>query len=195
MRNIQDNNSDMAKLPELLMHCCCAPCASHVVEKLSPDYNITILFYNPNIFPREEYNKREAEFSKLLSSADYPNRVDLLGIDYDSTTFELVITPFHDDSEGGERCEVCFRLRLTKTALLAKSSGFDYFTTTLSVSPRKNAVLLNLIGHELAKTYGVEYLSADFKKQDGFRRSVELSKKYNLYRQNYCGCFVSRCAR
>jgi predicted adenine nucleotide alpha hydrolase (AANH) superfamily ATPase len=184
----------MQKLPELLLHCCCAPCASHVIEKLSPAYNITLLFYNPNIFPREEYLKRKTEISKLLSSADYPNRVDMCLVEYDPTAFEQATTQFRSEPEGGKRCEICFRLRLAKTAIFAKSNGFDIFATSLSVSPRKNAALLNSIGRELAETHKIEYLSADFKKQDGYRRSVELSKKYNLYRQNYCGCYGSKIA-
>ena len=178
----------MQKLPKLLLHCCCAPCASHVVEKLSPVCNITIFFYNPNIFPREESLKRESEFSKLLVSADYPNRVDMRQVEYNPDAFEQATALHKNEPEGGKRCEICFRLRLEKTAVLAKFDGFDIFATSLSVSPHKNAALLNSIGHELAETYKIEYLSADFKKQDGYRRSVELSKKYNLYRQNFCGC-------
>ena len=178
----------MQKLPKLLLHCCCAPCASHVVEKLSPAFNITILFYNPNIFPREEYLKRESEFSKLLVSADYPNRVDIRQVEYNPDAFERATALHKNEPEGGKRCEICFRLRLEKTAALAKSDGFDIFATSLSVSPHKNEALLNSIGLKLAETHEIEYLSADFKKQDGYRRSVELSKKYNLYRQNFCGC-------
>ena len=175
-------------LPRLLLHCCCAPCASYVLEYLSPFFEISALFYNPNIMPWEEHGKREAELIKLLSWAEYPTLVRLEDVEYDGSEFEELAERYWDEPEGGERCRVCFELRLGETAKLAASSGFDYFATTLSVSPHKDAALLNEIGGKLAELYGVKYLDSDFKKRDGYKRSVELSKEYGLYRQGYCGC-------
>ena len=174
--------------PRLLLHCCCAPCASYVLEYLSPFFEISILFYNPNIFPEDEYYKRKAELQKLLSQASYPNRVDMLDCAYEPEAFAAVATPFLEEPEGGRRCRECFTLRLGETARRAKEGGYDYFTTTLSVSPHKDAAVLNEIGDKLAKEHGVGYLIADFKKRDGYKRSVNLSNQYGLYRQTYCGC-------
>ena len=178
----------LKKTPRLLLHCCCAPCASYVIEYLSPFFEITILYYNPNIFPGDEYYKRKAELRKLLSLAVYQNSVDMLDCAYDFEAFTSVAMPFMDEPEGGRRCRECFKLRLGETARLAREGGYDYFTTTLSVSPHKDAALLNEIGDTLAKEYGVEYLQSDFKKRDGYKRSIDLSKQYGLYRQTYCGC-------
>lgn len=176
------------KIPQLLLHCCCAPCASYVLELLSPIYNITILFYNPNIRPGEEYEKRKSELQRLLSLAAYPNRVDMIECDYCAEDFETAAEPFWEEPEGGKRCRACFELRLKETAKRASDGGFGYFTTTLSVSPHKDASLLNEIGSKLAGEYGVEYLCSNFKKRDGYKRSIELSRQYGLYRQSYCGC-------
>ena len=176
----------------LLLHCCCAPCASYVLECLSADYRVTLLFYNPNIKPQEEYEKRAAELQKLLSLAEYRSEVDLIVCEYDASVFDAAASPYMDEPEGGQRCKVCFELRLAKTAMTAKDRGYDCFTTTLSVSPHKDAMLLNEIGERLAGKYGVRYLPSDFKKNNGFKRSVELSKRYGLYRQNYCGCRQSK---
>ena len=180
--------ASLDRIPRLLLHCCCAPCASYVLEYLSPFFEITILFYNPNIRPFDEFYKREAELKKLISLAVYPNKIDFLFCDYDTESFEKAAMPFWDEPEGGKRCHECFMLRLEQSARLAIAGGYDYFTTTLTVSPHKNAALVNEIGDKMAEKYGVEYLQADFKKHDGYKRSIELSKKYNLYRQNYCGC-------
>ena len=169
----------------LLLHCCCAPCASHVLEQLVPLYRVTVLFYNPNIEPREEYDRRAAEFSKLPMLDENTGSVDLLWSYYDTERFTAAVAGFEDQTEGGERCRACFKLRLARTAELARDMGFDVFATTLSVSPHKDAVALNEIGCTLAGEYGVEFLSADFKKRDGYKRSIELSKQYGLYRQNY----------
>ena len=177
-----------AQLPRLLLHCCCAPCASYVIEHLSPFFEITILYYNPNIFPGAEYNKRKVELNTLLSLAVYPNSVDILDCAYDSEAFEAVAMQFRDEPEGGQRCRECFMLRLGETAKRAREGGYDCFATTLSVSPHKDAALLNVIGDTLAREYGVEYYQSNFKKRDGYKRSIELSKKYGLYRQTYCGC-------
>jgi len=172
----------------ILLHCCCAPCASHVIEYLSPSFMITVLFYNPNIIPRDEHDKRAAEILKLLSLVTLPNSVDMLPIKYHPADFEAAAAPYLDEPEGGRRCKVCFELRLGETARCAKELGFECFTTTLSVSPHKDVALLGEVGALMAKTYGVEYLDYDFKKRDGYKRSVELSKQYGLYRQSYCGC-------
>jgi len=175
-------------MSSLMLHCCCAPCASYVLEYLSPDYEITVLYYNPNIQPREEYDKRAAELEKLLTLAALPNRVDLVFGDYDSDKFKAFSAPLADEPEGGLRCRMCFEMRLRETARRAKDGGFDYFTTTLSVSPYKNAATLNEIGGGLEWEYGIGYLHSDFKKREGYKRSIDLSKQYGLYRQAYCGC-------
>ena len=176
------------KTPQLLLHCCCAPCASYVLEYLSAFFKITILFYNPNIRPENEFIKRKAEIHKLLSQAVYPNSISMLDCAYDAEVFETVATPFWEEPEGGQRCRACFELRLGEIAKRARDGNYDYFASTLSVSPHKNAAVLNEIGGRLAGEYGVEYLHSDFKKRDGYKRSIELSKQYGLYRQAYCGC-------
>ena len=176
------------------MHCCCAPCASSVLEKLSSDFQITALFYNPNIMPREEYFKRAEEFQKLPLPEGYPHRIDSVVCEYDPGPFIAAAAPFPDEPEGGARCRACFKLRLEETAKRASEGLFDAFATTLSVSPHKNAADINAAGGFLENEYGVEYLYSDFKKQDGYKRSIELSKRYGLYRQTYCGCASSRTA-
>lgn len=183
---------DITEPARLLLHCCCAPCASYALETLSPLYRITILYYNPNIQPREEYDRREAEFQKLLSQATFPNIVDMLAADYDACAFETAAEPFWSEPEGGKRCRACFELRLGETAKRAKTEGYDYFATTLTVSPHKPASIINEIGGRMEDKYGVSYLHSDFKKRDGYKRSIELSKRYGLYRQSYCGCLASR---
>ena len=179
------------RTPGLMLHCCCAPCASHVLEYLSPFFKITALYYNPNIKPIEEYDKRAGEIKKLLSLAEYQNRVRTIVCEYDAGSFDAAAAPFLDEPEGGRRCMECFKLRLGKTAALSKAEGYDYFATTLSVGPRKDAALLAEIGGALAVEYGVSFIHADFKKRDGYKRSVDLSKQYGLYRQAYCGCAIS----
>ena len=172
----------------LLLHCCCAPCASLALEFLSPSYDITMLFYNPNIRPKEEFDKRSQELHKLLSSMQCPNKVEVQIYKYDSESFSEAAEKYFDEPEDGRRCRECFRIRLEKTASLAKSQRYDYFATALTVSPHKNAALINELGNEIARRIGVKYLASDFKKQNGFIRSIELSKRFGLYRQNYCGC-------
>ena len=172
----------------MLLHCCCAPCAGYAFEYLSPFYILTALFYNPNISPGEEFEKRAGEFEKLLKSAQYPNHVEVLMCGRDPGKFEAVAAPFSDEPEGGLRCRLCFELRLGETADRAKKGGYDCFATTLSVSPHKNALILGEIGESLAEKHGVSYQHLDLKKRGGYKRSVELSKLYGLYRQNYCGC-------
>ena len=178
----------MIDKPRLLLHCCCAPCASYVLEYLAPSYNITALFYNPNIFPQDEYDKRAAELRKLAALAAYSDGVDVSIVDYDAAIFDDAASPFLHEPEGGRRCRICFEIRLAETLRLAIEGGFDVFATTLSVSPHKDAEMLNEIGDALAAESGVSYLRSDFKKRDGYKRSVELSKQYGLYRQAYCGC-------
>ena len=179
------------RLPRLLLHSCCAPCSSSVLEYLSPHFDITLFYFNPNITPEEEYRKRVAELHRLVSEVRYPNPVSIVEGRYDSGEFFDIARGLENLPEGGQRCAKCYRLRLEETAKVAAAGGFEYFTTTLSVSPYKNAQKLNAIGTELAGQYGVKYLLSDFKKKDGYRRSIELSAKYGLYRQNYCGCIYS----
>ncbi|MDQ5983994.1 MAG: Epoxyqueuosine reductase QueH [Eubacteriales bacterium SKADARSKE-1] len=174
--------------PALLLHSCCAPCSSYVLKYLLSFFNITVFYYNPNTFPEEEYNKRKFELEKLLSLMGVEKSVKLICSEYDHETFNRATKDFINEKEGGHRCSICYELRLQRTAELAKKLGVDYFCTTLSVSPYKNAQKLNNIGQKLAAEYGVNYLVSDFKKKAGYKQSIELSKKYNLYRQNYCGC-------
>lgn len=180
----------MAK-QKILLHSCCAPCSTAVIEKLAKDYDITIFYYNPNIYPEEEYFKRkneEIKYIDILHKTQPQIKIDMLDCDYDNITFYNAVKGLESEREGGARCAVCFKVRLEKTAVVAKNNNYDIFGTTLSVSPHKNAELLNQIGKSLEEKYGIKYLEANFKKQDGYKRSVELSKENNIYRQNYCGC-------
>ncbi len=179
-------------IPSLLLHSCCAPCSSYVLEYLSQFFNITVLYYNPNIFPETEYVYRCKEQERLIQSMNLGHRVKFIGTDYTPKEFYDIAKGLEREPEGGERCFRCYRLRLEYAAKIAKEQKFDYFTTTLSISPLKNAEKLNEIGLELADTYGVAYLPSDFKKKNGYKRSVELSAEYGLYRQNYCGCVYSK---
>lgn len=178
--------------PRLLLHACCAPCSSYTLEYLTKYFDITLFFYNPNIAPEEEYDFRAAELSRFLSAHPACGRVKLSVAAYDSAPFFAMAKGLEDVPEGGERCMECYRLRLAETAKAAKEGGFDYFCTTLSISPYKNALALNTIGGELAEECGVKYLYSDFKKKGGYARSIELSKEYDLYRQDYCGCIYSK---
>ncbi len=178
-------------VPALLLHSCCAPCSSYVLEYLTKYFNVTLYYYNPNIFPAEEYYKRLNEQQRLLGLIGTTNPVYIIPAEYEPQRFYDVAAGLGNEPEGGSRCELCFRLRLEETAKAAKAGGFDYFTTTLSVSPHKSASLLNKIGKEMSEKYGVPYLYSDFKKREGYKRSIELSNLYGLYRQNYCGCEYS----
>ena len=180
------------RVPTLLLHACCAPCSSYVLEYLASHFHITIFFYNPNISPAEEYEKRVVELHRLVSElpAKYPVQV-IDGV-YEPEKFYAMAKGMEDIPEGGERCFACYRLRLTEAARIAKAGKFDYFTTTLSISPLKNARKLNEIGQELAGIYETPYLLSDFKKKNGYKRSIELSHEYGLYRQDYCGCVFSK---
>ena len=176
----------------LLLHACCAPCSSYVLEYLSKYFDITILFFNPNISPEEEYKFRENELLRLIGEMPLPSCVKLISGRYCPEEFYQLAKGLEELDEGGERCQKCYELRLAETARIAKEGGFDYFTTTLSISPYKNAKWLNDIGKEQGDVVGVDYLFSDFKKKNGYKRSCELSVEYGLYRQNYCGCEFSR---
>ena len=180
------------RVPTLLLHCCCAPCSSYVLEYLSEYFQITVFFYNPNIDPESEYTKRILELQRLISSMNLKHPVSFIAGQYDSDRFYEMAKGLEHVKEGGERCFKCYELRLREAAEIAKEGGFEYFTTTLSISPHKNAQKLNEIGKRLAEEYGVEYLLSDFKKKNGYKRSIELSEEYGLYRQNYCGCVFSK---
>lgn len=181
--------------PSLLLHSCCAPCSSYTIEYLSKYFSITVLYYNPNISEQSEYEKRKAEQIRLINSLETKNKVSFLDCEYNSAEFFETAKGYEKCREGGERCFRCYRLRLEKTACLARENGFDYFCTTLSISPLKNAQKINEIGYELEEKYGVLWLPSDFKKREGYKRSIELSKEFNLYRQNYCGCIYSKAER
>lgn len=175
---------------KLLLHSCCGPCSTSVIERLKEDYNLTIFYYNPNIYPQEEYKKRLATQKEYLTKSKQ-NIVVIDGTYADNPLFEKEFSGLENCLEGGARCEKCLYLRIKKTAEYAKNNGFDVFTTTLSVSPHKNAKLINELGEKFSKEYNIEFLESDFKKKDGFLISTKLSKQYNLYRQQYCGCKYS----
>ena len=178
--------------PTLLLHSCCAPCSSYVLNYLSDYFKITVLYYNPNISPIEEYEKRKQEQIRLINEMPFKNEVSILDCDYDNDKFEALARGLEEEKEGGPRCFKCYNLRLEKTALLAKENNFDYFGTTLTVSPYKNSQKLNEIGATLEEKYNIPYLYSDFKKKEGYKKSIEFSKEYKLYRQNYCGCKYSK---
>lgn len=178
--------------PRLLLHACCAPCSSYVLEYLSQYFEITLYFYNPNISPKAEHDFRARELCRLAKEMPLEKIPKIIIETYSNTEFNEASKGLENEPEGGKRCEKCFYLRLQKTAETAKANNFDYFTTTLSISPHKNAALLNEIGRELSPKFDVPYLFSDFKKNNGYKRSCELSKEYNLYRQNYCGCAFSK---
>ena len=176
----------------LLLHCCCAPCSSSVISTLDEYFKITVLFYNPNIDTEEEYLKRKEELKRFIKEYKSKNKIDYIDCDYDSNTYYETIKGLENEPERGARCTKCFKLRLEKTANIAKENNFDYFATTLTLSPLKNTKLINEIGLEISKNKNTKYLVSDFKKRDGYKKSIELSKEYNLYRQNYCGCKFSK---
>lgn len=182
-------------MPSLLLHSCCAPCSSYVLEYLSQYFRITVFYYNPNITDQQEYDLRVQEQERLIRElpARYPIR--FVAGAYEPSSFYQVVKGLEKEPEGGARCEKCFVLRLEETAQLAKAEGYDYFTTTLTISPLKNAPLLNEIGEALAEQYQVAFLNSDFKKKNGYKRSTELSAQYGLYRQDYCGCIYSKVER
>lgn len=189
---VLDEITQSGKSPTLLLHSCCAPCSSYVLLYLSDYFKITVFYYNPNIYPQKEYFHRVKEQQEFIKKIKTKNPVEFIEGDYNPQDFYGAASGLEHEPEGGKRCYECYTLRLEKTAALAAEAGFDYFTTTLSISPYKNAVWLNEIGRELEKKYSAAYLPADFKKKNGYKRSIELSAEYNLYRQNYCGCVYSQ---
>ena len=178
--------------PSLLLHSCCAPCSSYVLQYLAPYFNICDFYYNPNISPKKEYEDRKEELVRLIREMGLSTEVTFLEGTYRPEDFFSMAKGMEDLPEGGERCFKCYEMRLRESAKIAKEQGAEYFATTLTISPLKNAQKLNEIGEKLAEEYGVKYLPSDFKKKNGYKRSVELSAQYELYRQNYCGCIFSK---
>lgn len=203
---IVEKDREQGRIPSLLLQVCCAPCSSYCLEYLREDFRVTVLYYNPNISERAEFEKRKAEEKRLIeeynrqveeqdfdgmNSTSRAQRIGILECAYDGEVYEQAVRGLEDCPEGGDRCSVCFALRLGKTAELA-AGGYECFTTTLTISPLKDAARLNRIGEEMGEKYGVMWLPSDFKKKNGYKRSIELSHRFDLYRQNYCGCRFSR---
>lgn len=175
-------------MKKLLLHSCCGPCSTHVIDVLKNDYDLTIFYSNSNIFPIEEYEKRLQEqerYAKIMG-------IEVIEDQYDEEKYLEFVKGLEDEKEGGKRCKACFEFRLSRAADYAKNNGYDLFSTTLTVSPHKNSAVINEVGQKISKEKGIEFLAESFKKQDGYKKSVEIAKKYNLYRQNYCGCRFSR---
>lgn len=190
--NIILENQKINKIPKLLLHSCCAPCSSYVLEYLAKYFDITIYYYNPNIYPYDEYKKRLDEQIRLINEINDINKIKIIDSKYEHDEYLTYIKGLENELEGSNRCFKCYELRMNECARKAKGLGYEYFGTTLSVSPYKNSKKINEIGKTLEDTYDIKYLYADFKKKDGYKRSIELSYKYNLYRQNYCGCEFSK---
>lgn len=190
-RLIRENCTD-GHAPRLLLHSCCGPCSTYCIQSLSGHFQITVFYYNPNIYPPEEYELRVQEQARFIREFPTKHPVDFVEADYDSERFYAMARGMEELPEGGERCFACYELRLTEAAAYARENGFDFFTTTLSISPFKNARKLNEIGARLEEEYGVRYLFSDFKKKDGYKKSAELSGEYGMYRQDYCGCVYSK---
>ncbi len=195
LESIIAKHEKAGEVPTLLLHSCCAPCSSYCLEYLSNYFRITVFYYNPNIYPEEEYELRVAEQKRLIEALPVKHKITLISGAFEKERFYEAIKGYEDCKEGDERCFICYKLRLEETVKLAKELGVDYFTTTLSISPLKNAEKLNEIGEELGEIYGVRHLSSDFKKKNGYKRSVELSAEYEMYRQYYCGCIYSKLQR
>lgn len=194
MENIISVNKERGLRPSLLLHACCAPCASTCLMRLMDAFAVTVFYYNPNITNLGEYSKRVLEVKRLIDALndEYHGDIDFAEGTYDPSVFETMAAGLADEPERGKRCHKCYRLREEETAKVAARDGFDYFATTLTLSPLKDATVLNTIGEELARQYDVTYLVSDFKKKDGYKLSIELSEKYGLYRQNFCGCDYSK---
>lgn len=186
---IKELNSRKAKL---LLHSCCAPCSTYVLEYLNQYFDITVFYYNPNIYPREEFFMRVSEQERLINTMFEDNSVGFIEGEYDDNRFYEAVKGLEQLGEGSQRCYECFKLRFEETAKKAIDRGFEYFTTTLSISPHKNSQILNELGNEIAEKYGIKYLFSDFKKKNGYKRSCELSQQFGIYRQNYCGCVFSK---
>lgn len=181
----------LTNIPKLLLHSCCAPCSSHVISFLSDYFDITVYYYNPNIYPETEYEKRKQEQIRFISELKTKNKLDYIDAPYDNENYDLALKNFPLIKEGEKRCYNCYLYRMKRAAIKAKELGYDYFTTTLSVSPYKNSLFINEIGETLEKVYNIKFLYSDFKKKEGYKHSIELAKEYNLYRQDYCGCIYS----
>ncbi len=192
LEKIIEFHQSKGEIPTLFLHSCCAPCSSYVLEYLSQYFKITVFYYNPNIYPDEEYYKRVDEQKQFINRFPAKNKIDFVEGNFDKERFYAMAKGKENMSEGGERCFLCYQLRLREAAKYAKARNFDYFTTTLSISPHKNADKLNEIGLSLSKEYGIKYLVSDFKKKNGYKRSTELSRQYGIYRQDYCGCIFSK---
>ena len=194
LEKIIKKNQTEGIVPSLFLHSCCAPCSSYCLEYLAEYFAITIFYYNPNISPAEEYEKRVEEQKRLIDALNEKakNKIAFAEGEYKPEDFYTMAKGMEELPEGGERCFKCYEMRLREAAILAKEKGFDYFTTTLTISPLKNAKKLNEIGEQLGEEYGICHLPSDFKKKNGYKRSVELSKEYGLYRQDYCGCVFSK---
>lgn len=189
---IINENVSLGKRPTLLLHACCAPCSSYVLEYLSKYFEITVFYYNPNISSLEEYEKRKEEIKRFIGECNFSSDIKFVEGLYDNDKYEEVIKGLENEKEGGSRCKKCYYLRLEESAKYASDNNFDYFSTTLSISPYKNAQALNEIGKELSDKFGISYLFSDFKKKNGYKRSIELSSIFKLYRQDYCGCIYSQ---
>lgn len=192
MEDMIRENCGGERVPELLLHSCCAPCSSYCIAALSEHFRVTVFYYNPNIYPPEEYHMRAGEQERFIHEFPTKYPVSFVEGHYDTERFYRMAEGMEKEPEGGKRCFACYELRLRETAAYAKAGHYDFFTTTLSISPLKNAAKLNEIGGRLAKEYGVPYLFSDFKKKDGYRKSTEISCAYNMYRQYYCGCVYSK---
>lgn len=180
------------KTPNILLHSCCAPCSTHVIDTLSPYFNITVFYYNPNIEPFTEYKKRKQEEVRFIHEYKAKNKLDIIDCDHENEVFRKMSVGLEEIPEGGARCIKCYHLRMDKTAVKAKELNYDYFATTLTVSPLKNSQKLNEIGAFLSQKYDIKYLFSDFKKKEGYKHSIEMAREYNLYRQDYCGCIFSK---
>ena len=192
MEKIIAQNQKDGLIPHILLHSCCAPCSTHVITTLSPYFDITIFYYNPNIEPEAEYEKRKQEEIRFIKEYPSQNKLDFIDCDYDNNLYHDAIKGLEHLGERSPRCHKCYYLRLDKTAKKAKELNYDYFGTTLTVSPYKDSKILNEIGSSLSSKYGIKYLYSDFKKQNGYLHSIQLAKQYNLYRQDYCGCIYSK---
>ncbi len=190
LEKIIDEVSNEKSKPKLLLHTCCAPCSSAVITRLASHFDITVLYYNPNIEPLEEYETRKEEQKRFIQEINLG--IKFKDCDYENEKFKTISKGLEDLKEGGYRCHKCYKLRLQKTAEYAKELNYDYFGTTLTISPYKNSQILNKIGEEIEKELKIKYLYSDFKKKEGYKKSIQLSKEYNLYRQNYCGCIYSK---
>lgn len=189
---ILDNLESSNFIPKLLLHACCGPCSSYCIEYLSKYFDITILYYNPNIYPDKEYMRRLDELKRLIHQIPHVNKLELIESRYIPDEYYNSVKGLEQLGERSERCYECYKLRMEECAKVARDNNYDFFTTTLSISPYKDAEWINEIGINLEKQYNVKYLYADFKKKNGYKRSIELSKEYKMYRQDYCGCVYSK---